>query len=125
MPLHDFHQLAVVAVGAQDVGDFVQRKVEAAQVRDDPRPLNLRLVVVAIALLLIDGGRRQKPLLVIEAERLDREPGDLRELADAEHKRPLRRQDAAAWPIRGPRRKDTASRKGRVKAKKWRKISRW
>src|SRR5207248_2948662 len=95
-----------VVAARQDFGDLLQRKLQAAQLSNDAGLVDLPGVVVAVARALIDQRGDEQPPVVVEAQRLDRQSGDLGEFADREHDAALRRKPSI-----------TGSPKGRVQRK--------
>jgi hypothetical protein len=67
----------------EDRLDLGERDLQLAQRGDHPRVVELGRRVVPIPGVLVDARGRKQPELVIEPERLGREPGALRELSDA------------------------------------------
>lgn len=75
------HVLIVLAI-AENLGDVGQGHIPFPQLGDDAGGFRLARIVVAIAGFIVDGARDQQSLLVIEAQGLDRQPDDFRELAN-------------------------------------------
>jgi hypothetical protein len=86
LPLHDVAQVGVILGIAKNRADLLNREIQALQMGDHPGGLDLRAVVVAISGLVVHARRDQQPLLMVKPQGFDRQPRDLRELADREHK---------------------------------------
>jgi hypothetical protein len=72
--------------------DTRQRHAQPSQPGDQPGPLHLRRIVVAVARLTVHRGRPQQPELVVQPQRLRRQPSSTREGSDRQqspHRRPL------------------------------------
>lgn len=74
----------VLRLGGENPADARERHVDLAQRADEPGLLKLVGVVVAVARIGIDVGRRENAKLRIQPRRLEREPRRAGERADRE-----------------------------------------
>ncbi len=89
LPLQELKDICLIVGVGQHVADFLQREFHAPKLGDQAGLIDLALAVVAVAGLVIHPSGDQEPFLVVKTERLDRQAGDLGELADGKHRSAL------------------------------------
>ena len=82
--LHRVEEMLLVAFRFQERADFIDRKIEAAEVGDHAGGLDLLGGIVTVIALWIDVSGDEQTLVVVKTKRLHSKPGDAGELADRE-----------------------------------------
>jgi hypothetical protein len=83
--------------GVQELAQAPDRQVELAEAADQLGGRDLGRLVEAVARRRVDAGRLQQALVVVVPQRLDRQEGHLRELADAHQARDRLQPTVSPW----------------------------